>query len=273
MTQPEIEGHKLKLPAFEGPLDLLLHLIRTSEIDIYDIPIVEVTRQYDQYLEFMRDLDLHVAGEYLVMAATLLQIKSRMLLPRPPAGETEEDDPRADLVRQLIEHEKIRGAAENLRGLAEDREDVFYRAGDPLEPFSGESFIAVSIFDLVAALKSAIERLESGRIVEISRQEYSVEEKIEWLEDMLEKRGAMEFGELLAYFPSRSEKIVVFLALLELVRQRKVMAAQREAGGEILVMGRIEPSSGPMAAVSLVSQENSGEERAGGLQPEGAEDA
>ena len=260
---PETDGHSVKLSAFEGPLDLLLHLIRVNEIDIYDIPIVEVTRQYDAYLNLMQELDLHVAGEYLVMAATLVHIKSRMLLPRPPAGLEAEEDPRTDLVRQLIEHEKLRGAAERFRELAEAREDVFFRAADPLEAFAGETAIAVSIFDLVAALKRALERIDAARIVELSRQEYSVEEKIEWLLGRLATEGAREFGELLGSFPSRAEKIVLFLALLELIRQRQVMAVQRETGGEILVMGRPGPAEGPMGPVHIDP----------GAHPGGVEDA
>src|SRR5262249_20917233 len=146
-----------RLDVFEGPLDLLLHLIRVSEVDIYDIPIAEITRQYDAYLGLMERLDLHIAGEYLVMAATLVHIKSRMLLPRPPAGEADVEDPRADLVRQLVEYEKFKLAAERLRSLEEARDDVFARAGDPLAPFEGESLLSVSLFDLLAAFRGVLD--------------------------------------------------------------------------------------------------------------------
>ncbi len=250
--EPEGNGHSVKLPAFEGPLDLLLHLIRINEIDIYDIPIVEITRQYDSYLQLMQELDLGIAGEYLVMAATLLHIKSRMLLPAPPGSEDAREDPRADLVRQLIEHEKLRAAAEALRELAEAREDVFLRPGDPLEPFAGEAWISASLFDLVSALKSALERQEAARTIALGREEFSVEEKIDWILEMLARLGARPFGELLAAFESRAEKIVCFLALLELIRQRRVMAVQREPGGEILLMGRADPAEGPMTEAPVV---------------------
>jgi segregation and condensation protein A len=246
----EAGAHSVKLPAFEGPLDLLLHLIRINEVDIYDIPIVEITRQYDEYLEVARELDLHIAGEYLVMASTLVHIKSKLLLPHPPAGQEPEEDPRADLIRQLIEHEKLRGAADNLRSLAEVREDVFFRPGDPLEEFAGESFLTVSIFDLVTALQRALERLEAGRTVELNRDEFSVEDKIDWILKTLTGEGARQFDELLDPFPSRSERVVIFLALLELVRQRKIMVVQRETGGEILVMARPGPAAGPIATVA-----------------------
>lgn len=258
MEQAGTNGHEVRLPVFEGPLDLLLHLIRTSEIDIYDIPISEITRQYDEYLELMRELDLHIAGEYLVMAATLVHIKSKMLLPMPPGGEEGEEDPRADLVRQLIEHERIRSASEVLRGMAEEREDIYYRAGDPLEPFASETYIAVSIFDLVSALKRALERLEAGRVVELEREEFSMEEKIEWLLETLEKEGAREFSQLLEHAPSRGEKVVIFLALLELIRQRRIMVVQRRPAAEILVMGRMEPADGPIPSAAMGPGEGGG---------------
>lgn len=259
--QVEGESPSVKLPSFEGPLDLLLHLIRINEIDIYDIPIVEITRQFDSHLQLMRELDLGVAGEYLVMAATLVQIKSRMLLPAAPDAEEAGEDPRADLVRQLIEHEKLRAAAENLRDLAEARDDVYLRAGDPLGPFEGESWITVSLFDLVSALKSTLDRLEAGRTVAVTREEFSIEDKIEWILETLERLGARQFGELLAAFPSRGEKIVTFLALLELIRQRRIMAAQRAPGAEIYLMGRSEPADGPMAPAALATGDDSEEGR------------
>jgi len=228
----------LKLPVFEGPLDLLLHLIRVNEVNIHDIPIVEITRQYDGYLALMREMDLIVAGDYLLMAATLVHIKSKTLLPKPPAGAEPEEDPRAELVRQLLEYEKLTAAAESLRGMEESREDYFFRPGDPLAEFEGESFLSVSLFDLMAALKTALERWESSRVVEIAREEFSIEEKVAWIVSSLSEGRAMRFQDLLAGFPSRAEKVVTFLALLELIRLGRVMAAQRAPGAEILLMNR-----------------------------------
>jgi segregation and condensation protein A len=248
---PETSDVKLRLPVFEGPLDLLLHLIRVNELNIYDIPIVEITRQYDAYLFLMRELDLHVAGEYLVMAATLVHIKSRTLLPKPPAGVPAEEDPRADLVRQLVEYEKFKLAAENLRSLEERREDVFLRAGDPLAPYEGESLLTVSLFDLIGAFRAVLESATSMRAIEIAREELSIAEKVEWLQSILSGGKAVVFQDLLKGLRGRAEMVVTFLALLELIRLGRVQAAQRSPAGEILLVprsdnnGRFTQAAGP----------------------------
>ncbi|HZE89710.1 MAG TPA: segregation/condensation protein A [Verrucomicrobiae bacterium] len=229
---------KVRLPAFEGPLDLLLHLIRSNEIDIYDIPIVEITRQYDGYLALMKELDLHVAGDYLVMAATLVHIKSRTLLPAPPAGAPIEEDPRAALVRQLVEYEKFKAAAESLRGFEDRRHDVYLRPGDPLAEFAGESLLAVSLFDLLGAFRTVLENARSARAIEIAREELSIAEKVEWLQAALSTGKPLVFQELLGSLQSRAEMVVTFLALLELIRLGRVRAAQRHAAGEIWLLPR-----------------------------------
>ena len=242
----EPESVSVRVPAFEGPLDLLLHLIRVNEVNIYDIPIVEITRQYDEYLNLMRELNLQVVGDYLVMAATLVHIKSRMLLPQPPAGEDAEEDPRADLIRQLVAYEQFKAAAEALRSLEESREDVFFRPGDPLAAFEGESLLSVSLFDLITAFKSVVDRIEAARAVEIAGEEISIEEKVAWILGAL-AGGAAVFQDLIASLETRAEKVVAFLALLELIRIGKIRAAQRSPGGEILLMlqGPRPAASGP----------------------------
>jgi segregation and condensation protein A len=247
----EANACSVKLPAFEGPLDLLLHLIRTNEVDIYEIPIVEITRQYDEYLALMRELDLHVAGEYLVMAATLLHIKSKTLLPQPPSGAEEEEDPRAGLVRQLIEYEKLAAAAEGLRSLEELRDDVYLRPGDPLAAFQGEAFLSVSLFDLIGALKTALDGLEAGGAIRIEREEHSVAEKQAWILDSLAGGRAQRFQDLLGTLRSRAETVVAFLALLELIRLRSVLAAQRSPAGDILLMLREDGGDAPAAPGAL----------------------
>ncbi len=247
----EADACSLRLPAFEGPLDLLLHLIRTNEIDIHHIPIVEITRQYDEYLALMQELDLHVAGEYLVMAATLLHIKSKTLLPQEPSDGGEEEDPRAGLVRQLLEYEKLAAAAERLRSLEEIREDVYLRPGDPLAPFQGESLLSVSLFDLIGALKTALDRLEAGGAIQIEREEYSVAEKQAWILDALAGGRARSFQDLIGALRNRAETVVAFLALLELIRLRCVRAAQRTPTGEILLMLRKEGGDGPPETAPL----------------------
>jgi segregation and condensation protein A len=229
----------LVLDQFEGPLDLLLHLIRTSEISITDVPIVQICRQYDDYLSLMREMDLEVAGEYLVMAATLAHIKSRMLLPAPPAAVGEAiEDPRADLVRQLLEYQRIKAAAERLRDLDEAQADGFVRGNageDPLALYRGERYLEVSLFDLLAAFKHLVESLGDAAPLRVQRDEVSVAEKIAWILDKLESAASVSFQSLISELSTRAERIATFLAVLELVRLRLVAAAQHRPGAEILL--------------------------------------
>jgi segregation and condensation protein A len=230
---------RLVLDQFQGPLDLLLHLIRTSEISIADIPILQICRQYDGYLSLMREMNLDMAGEYLVMAATLTHIKSRMLLPAPPtaAGEVVED-PRADLVRQLLEYQRIKVAAERLRDLDEAQADGFVRGNageDPLALYRGERLLEVSLFDLLAAFKRLVESLGDATPLRVHQDEISVAEKIAWILDQLETAPSLSFQCLILGLPTRAERIATFLAVLELVRLRLVAAAQHRPGAEILL--------------------------------------
>ena len=236
---PAAAAPRLVLQRFEGPLDLLLHLIRTNEIAITDIPILEICRQYDAYLGLMQDLNLEVAGEFLVMAATLAHIKSRMLLPAPPAAAGEAaEDPRADLVRQLIEYQKVKAAAEMLRDRDEAQEEIWIRghAGeDPLGPYRDEKLLDVSLFDLLAAFKRMLETMSDAAPLEVRRDEISVAEKIAWILDRLDAAPALEFQSLLGELPTRAERIAAFLAILELIRLRLIGATQRRPMGEILL--------------------------------------
>ncbi|MFQ5700944.1 MAG: segregation and condensation protein A [Acidobacteriota bacterium] len=239
---------RLVLQSFEGPLDLLLHLIRSNEISITDIPIVEICRQYDSYLSLMRELDLDVAGEYLVMAATLTHIKSRTLLPAPPPSPGEEpEDPRADLVRQLLDYQRMRAAAEGL--LVRDRvqADRYLRghAGeDPLGPYRQETLLDVSLFDLLSAFKKLVESLGDDQPLHVERDDISVAEKIAWILDRLEGTPALAFEDLLKDLVTRAERIVAFLAILELIRLRLIRASQRRPAGEIL-LSRTRVAAGP----------------------------
>ncbi|MGH9867716.1 MAG: segregation and condensation protein A [Candidatus Polarisedimenticolia bacterium] len=230
---------RLVLTAFEGPLDLLLHLIRTQEIDIYDIPIVEVCRQYDAYLGLMRELDLDVAGDYLVMAATLAHVKSRMLLPADPVGPGETpEDPRAGLVRQLLEYQRMKAAAEMLRDRDDLQADTFLRGRggpDPLAEYQGEELLEVSLFDLLSAFKRLIETLEDATPLHVQRDEISVADKMTWILDRLDRDAAVPFRDLISPLRTRDERIAAFLALLELIRLRLIAASQRRPVGEILL--------------------------------------
>ena len=255
-TPPESgEGLRLRLSLFEGPLDLLLHLVRSNDMDIFDIPIVEVAVQYDAYLELMHELDLDVAGEYLVMAATLAHIKSRMLLPPEPSEDGEKaEDPRAELTRQLLEYERLKQAAENLSALESVRSLVFTRPDGPLAEFRGEATLEVGLFDLMEAFRRVLTGLDEERRRHIHREEYSVNEKVAWLSTVLERDGARWFVPLIAGFPARGERIATFLAILELVRLRRVVALQNGPRGDIYLSltGAAAPPA-PPAAPSVVA--------------------
>ena len=228
---------RFTLPLFEGPLDLLLHLIRIHEIDIKDIPILEICRQYDAYLGIMEELNLEIAGDYLVMAATLTHIKSRMLLPAEPAAPGEEpEDPRRELVHQLMEYQKVKAAAEMLRDRDEAAAIVFGRGHggeDPLGPFKHEALLDVSLFELLSAFKGLLEGISSATPLHVQCEEISVAEKISWILDALESGAAVRFQDLIASLPTRAERLAAFLAVLELLRLRLIVARQIRPLGEI----------------------------------------
>jgi segregation and condensation protein A len=231
----------VRLQAFEGPLDLLLHLVRINEVDIADIPIVSITQQYNEYLELMRQMDLEIAGEYLVMAATLMHIKSQTLLPADPlaAGDEGPADPRADLARQLLEYQRFKQAAENLQALESRRSLIWTREGVPAE-FEGEELLAVDLFDLLQAFRKLALRLGEESRLRLPRDSVSVEEKIAWLTDLLHRRTSLDLLELLQDLPTRLDRIAAFLAILEMARVRVLVAFQRKTFGEIRIALRVE---------------------------------
>jgi segregation and condensation protein A len=235
-------GYRVQVGSFDGPLDLLLHLVRVNEVDILDIPIVEITAQYNAHLELMRELNLEIAGEYLVMAATLMHIKSRLLLPPDPEEEEERrEDPRAELAQQLLEYQRFKQAAESLEALESRRTLVWTRDEIPRE-FEGEELLAVDMFDLLQAFRELLGRLGEEARVRLTRDAVSVEEKIRWLEEQLDQRSSIDLLVLLAELPTRLDRIATFLAVLELMRQRRVAVFQRKLLGEIR-MTRRAPSS------------------------------
>jgi segregation and condensation protein A len=235
--------YRVKLDVFEGPLDLLLYLIKKEEVDIYDIPIERITNQYMEYLTLMQMLNLEVAGEFLVMAATLMYIKSRMLLPADQqVTDTEADegeDPRWELIRQLVEYKKFKDAALQLGQREEEQSNIFARRGDVgIEVDAGKAPLAeVSIFDLINAfndvLKKATARDDFHEIVE---ERFTVSDKIEEILYTLRNRAEMLFSELFAQAMSRTEVVVTFLALLELIRLKRLKVRQEKAFGEIRVI-------------------------------------
>lgn len=236
---PPQDEYKVQLDVFEGPLDLLLYLIRKDEVDIYDIPIERITNQYMQYIELMRMLDLNIAGEFLVMAATLMMIKSRMLLPpeERPELEEEEEDPRWDLVRQLVEYKKFKDAALHLESLEALQQDVFVRGGEAvhLGPQSDVTLRDVSIFDLISAFGEVLKRVKTEELQEIFAERVTVAEKIESVMLRLREQGRIAFSQLFSGMVSRAEIVCTFLAILELIRLNQIIARQERAFGEIML--------------------------------------
>lgn len=234
-------SYKIKLDIFEGPLDLLLYLVKKDHLNIYDIPVAAVTEQYLQYIELMRFLDLNIAGEFLVMASTLIHIKSRMLLPPEPIQEgilQEEEDPRAELVRKLLEYEKYKQAAALLRQKEISRQNVFTRA--PIEMrasgVSGEVYFEASLFDLISAFSKALKDIPKELFYEVIKDEWTVEEKIHDLLHLFLNKSVVCLSELFAMAKNKLELVVTFLAVLELIRLKEIIIAQKETFGEVQVM-------------------------------------
>ena len=233
------EEYKVKLEVFEGPLDLLLYLIKKDELEIHNIPMEKITGQYIQYIELMKMLDLNIAGEFLVMAATLMMIKSRMLLPLEdrPEIEEEEEDPRWDLVRQLVEYKKFKDVAMHLESLEAHREDIFGRDG--VEAVLGkEPDVAlhdVGLFDLISAFNEALKNVKSEELREIFAERFTVAEKIEHLGDRLRREGRFSVSRIFEGMKSRHEIACTFLALLELIRLNQARAVQKDTYGEIFI--------------------------------------
>ncbi|MDP3919818.1 MAG: segregation/condensation protein A [Candidatus Omnitrophota bacterium] len=232
----------VKLPVYDGPLELLLDLIRKNEMDIYDIPIAEITRQYLETLGQMKQLDLEVAGEYLVLAATLIYIKSRMLLPQETIEEDDfEEDPRSELVRKLLEYQAFREAAKELGLLEGERGKVFSRQItdyylpdiDPNE-LPQEAFTA-NLYDLISALQGILSRFSKVATHEVLEEIISIEEKINELRALLARDGRVVFSKLFRGYRTRNEVIATFLALLEVIRSGNVRTLQAERFGEIII--------------------------------------
>jgi segregation and condensation protein A len=243
----------IKLERFEGPLDLLLHLIKRDEIDIYDIPISHITDQYLRYLELMRALDLDVAGEFLVMAATLMRIKAKMLLPLPAVGEEEEEgDPREELVQRLVEYRQFKEAAGQLKLREDERRLLFERGMVPGEDEAGPLPLApATLFDLLDALNRALARVPEEVRYEVAAEPFDIEDKIAHLTSLLADRGAILFTELLLQCRARAEMVVTFIALLELIKLGQATVVQNENFGEITILARAhaeDPTDAPVPA-------------------------
>ena len=229
-------AYEVKLERFEGPLDLLLHLIQRDEIDVYDIPIARITQQYLTYIELMRLLDLDVAGEFLVMAATLMRIKAKMLLPVPPPGEDEEIDPRDELVQRLLEYRQFKEASTTLKSREEHRRLEYERGMVPGEEEAGPLPLApATLFHLLDALNRVLSRLPARTVMELEGEAYDIEEKIERIQSRVRVAGRLSFETLLGECRSRLEMIVTFLALLELLKMNRLSVVQDANFGEIVL--------------------------------------
>jgi segregation and condensation protein A len=232
--------YKVKLEIFEGPLDLLLYLIKRDEIDIYDISLERITRQYLEYLKAFKELKIDIAGEFVVMAANLIYLKSRSLLPldqQPPEEDAEEDDPRWDLIRQLIEYKKFKEAAEQLHTRAVEQEKIFTRDGGAIVE-APLRLAEVGIFQLIHAFQNVIKRVEAREnLGEIFGERFTVSEKIDVILQHVANGASVRFSELFGHIASRVEVVVTFLGLLELIRLKQVRAIQRDLFGEIEIVG------------------------------------
>jgi len=247
--EPAIDAFPIRLSNFEGPLDLLLHLIRKNEVSIHDIPIALITQQYLDAVQFLQELDLDVAGEFLVMAATLIHIKSKMLLPRPETAagvEGDEEDPRDALVRRLLEHQKFKAAAgllhEELRSAQWARPDraVAEIAGDDYEPE-----LEVDLFSLLNAFQAVVDRAKQRPKVLLPPEQIPVEVRMDQLLAKLSETEAMGFEDLFADVGDRAGLIVTFLALLEMIRLKLVRVFQAGTFGPIRVYKRPRPADAP----------------------------
>ncbi len=244
------DDYKVMLEVFEGPLDLLLYLIKKDEVDIYDIPIGRITDQYMEYLKLMKVLDLNIAGDFIVMSATLMLIKSRMLLPvesRPDLDEENEEDPRWDLVRQLVEYKKFKDAANHLEDLELHMENVFGRESEHVE--LGEppdvDLRDASIFDLISSLNEVLGRVQEEDLQEIFAEEYTVAQKVTYIIENLKIAKRLSITDLFSGMNSRQEIVCTFLAMLELIKLNRIAAVQDMRFGQIMVEPRQPDESHP----------------------------
>jgi segregation and condensation protein A len=253
---------RVQLEIFEGPLDLLLHLIKKNEVSITDIPIATITEQYLATLEVMQTFNLDVAGEFLVMAATLIHIKSRMLLPMADDEDDEEEegtDPREELVRRLLEYQRFKDVADQLERRELLTRDVFVRSVAPAEEIPAPGFREVSVFELLTALKRVLDRLPKDVVHEVMLEKITMREKMTLLLDHLRTQGKILFDSLFAEVTTRMEVVVTFLAMLELVKVRAIRIFQEEATGPI----QIEAAAGIENAPAVLAMQDPEEDKHG----------
>lgn len=236
--------YTVKLTDFEGPLDLLLFFLKRDELDIYDIPISRITREFLDYIHFMESLDLEVAGEFLVMAAELMQIKVKMLLP-PEPGEEGEEDPRANLIRRLVEYKRFKETSGHLSVLEAERalvrERGYRESDEKIMPVEEDENILrdVSLFDLIASFKFAMDRMPKKFVHEVIRLNVSVDEQLQFLRDFFSRRSEATFSDLVRGMEEKIRVVVTFLALLEMIRSRHLIVRQIDPFSELSIMRNV----------------------------------
>jgi segregation and condensation protein A len=237
-------NYKIRLDMFEGPLDLLLYLVKKDHLNIYDIPIAQVTQQYLEYINLMQLLDLNIVGEFLVMAATLMQIKSKMLLPAEElTGQEEEEDPRAELIKRLLEYEKFKQIAQNLKEREASQQEVFKRpkneevkaaSSGPAE--DEDKYFEANIFDLINAFSRALKDVPREVFYEVIKDQYTVEQKVHDILHLLLVDSEIKLSNLFAKTKSKMEIIVIFLAILELAKMKEIIAYQKSQFEDIVIL-------------------------------------
>lgn len=232
-------AYRVKLQNFEGPLDLLLFLIKKNEVDIYDIPIAEITRQYLEYVEIIRLLDLESASEFILLAATLIRIKAKMLLPRPQPEEEEAPDPRLELVTRLLEYKRFKELAFKLSEYEEQQSVHFPRGSFAEQELESEGAVElteeVTLFSLISAFKQVIDRLPKETYHHVEVIQISIEEQIEYILNTLAQTRHVSFFDLIAHLQDKIIIVVTFMAMLELIRRGEITARQSNTFGEIWI--------------------------------------
>ncbi|MBI3005049.1 MAG: segregation/condensation protein A [Ignavibacteriales bacterium] len=233
--------YSVKLQDFEGPLDLLLFFIKRDELDIYNIPIARITKEFMGYLHFMRELDLEVAGDFVVVAAELMQIKVKMLLP-PEPGEEEEEDPRANLVKRLVDYKRFKEVALEMSKQEDEQKRIFPRGyynsdeRTSVDETDEDLMSDVTLFDLIASFKFAMDRMPKKFVHEILKLNVSIDQQIEYITDFFSRRSEATFYDLIKDMTEKIYIVVTFIALLELIRSRKLILRQAEPFGEVSIM-------------------------------------
>jgi segregation and condensation protein A len=234
--------YKIKLQQFEGPLDLLLFFIKRDELDIYNIPISQITKEFMEYLDMMENLNLEIAGDFILMASTLMQIKVRMLLPREKDEKGEEIDPREELVKALLEYKRYKEMTEEFSVLESEQRKVFYRGffkGDEIEkPEELQTLLKnISVYDLLQAFKTAVNKAEEEHVHEIKKINVTVEEQMNFILDKIKKENKLSFVNLVTGLKEKIRIIVTFIAMLELVKLRKIDLRESESFNDFEIYG------------------------------------